>query len=118
MNIAIVAPSPVPLMIGGAENLWWGLLEHLNHHTPHHADLIKLPTPERNFWEIVDSYHDWAALDVTGYDLVISGSIRRGWWPTHGTSATSFTPFAAYMTPIRRIGPNAARQRIRRCERS
>jgi glycosyltransferase involved in cell wall biosynthesis len=73
MDIAIVAPSPVPLAIGGAENLWWGLLEHLNRHTPHHADLIKLPTPERDFWEIVDSYQHWSELDVSGYDVVISG---------------------------------------------
>lgn len=73
MDIAIVAPSPVPLAIGGAENLWWGLLEHLNRHTEHHADLIKLPTPERNFWEIVDSYRRWSELDVSGYDMVISG---------------------------------------------
>ena len=73
MDIALVAPSPVPLAIGGAENLWWGLLEYLNRHTEHHADLIKLPTPERNFWEIVDSYRRWSELDVSGYDVVISG---------------------------------------------
>jgi glycosyltransferase involved in cell wall biosynthesis len=82
MNIAILAPSPVPLMIGGAENLWWGLLEHLNRRTPHHADLIKLPTPERDFWEIVDSYRRWAALDVTGYDVVISGKYPA-WMAAH-----------------------------------
>lgn len=73
MDIAIVAPSPVPLAIGGAENLWWGLLEYLNRRTAHHADLIKLPTPERDFWEIVDSYRRWSELDVSGYDVVISG---------------------------------------------
>lgn len=73
MDIALVAPSPVPLAIGGAENLWWGLLEHLNRRTEHHADLIKLPTPERSFWEIVDSYRRWSQLDVSGYDVVISG---------------------------------------------
>jgi glycosyltransferase involved in cell wall biosynthesis len=82
MNIAIVAPSPVPLAIGGAENLWWGLLEHLNRNTPHHADLIKLPTPERSFWEIVDSYRRWSELDVTGYDLVISGKYPA-WMVAH-----------------------------------
>jgi len=73
MDIALLAPSPVPLTIGGAENLWWGLLDHLNRRTPHTADLIKLPTPERSFWEIVDSYQRWSALDASGYDLVISG---------------------------------------------
>jgi glycosyltransferase involved in cell wall biosynthesis len=73
VDIALVAPAPVPLAIGGAENLWWGLLEHLNRHTVHRADLIKLPTPERSFWEVVDSYRHWSALDVSGYDVVISG---------------------------------------------
>jgi glycosyltransferase involved in cell wall biosynthesis len=82
MDIALVAPSPIPLAIGGAENLWWGLLEHLNRHTPHHADLIKLPTPERDFWEIVDSYRRWATLDVSGYDLVISGKYPS-WMVAH-----------------------------------
>ena len=82
MDIAIVAPGPVPLAIGGAENLWWGLLEHLNRRSPHHADLIKLPTPERSFWEIVDSYRRWAELDVSGYDLVISGKYPA-WMTDH-----------------------------------
>jgi glycosyltransferase involved in cell wall biosynthesis len=82
MDIAIVAPSPVPLAIGGAENLWWGLLEHLNRRTPHHADLVKLPTPERTFWEIVDSYRRWSELDVSGYDLVISGKYPA-WMVSH-----------------------------------
>ncbi|HWF53714.1 MAG TPA: glycosyltransferase, partial [Solirubrobacteraceae bacterium] len=82
MDIALVAPSPVPLAIGGAENLWWGLLEHLNRRTEHHADLIKLPTPERSFWEIVDSYRRWSELDVSGYDVVISGKYPA-WMVTH-----------------------------------
>jgi glycosyltransferase involved in cell wall biosynthesis len=82
VNIAIAAPSPVPLMIGGAENLWWGLLAYLNRHTRHAADLIKLPTPERNFWEVVDSYRRWSALDVSGYDLIISGKYPA-WMVAH-----------------------------------
>jgi glycosyltransferase involved in cell wall biosynthesis len=82
MDIALLAPSPIPLAIGGAENLWWGLLDHLNRHTPHAADLIKLPTPERNFWEIVDSYQRWAAVDASGYDLVISGKYPS-WMVAH-----------------------------------
>ncbi len=82
MDIALLAPSPVPLAIGGAENLWWGLLEHLNRRTEHHADLIKLPTPERSFWEIVDSYRRWSLLDVSGYDVVISGKYPA-WMAEH-----------------------------------
>ena len=55
MHIAIVAPSPVPFAIGGAEQLWGGLLDHLNQDTPHQAELIKLPSPERTFAEVVTS---------------------------------------------------------------
>jgi glycosyltransferase involved in cell wall biosynthesis len=82
MDIAILAPSPVPLMIGGAENLWWGLLDYLNRRTPHHADLIKLPTPEKSFWEIIDSYRRWSELDVSGYDVVITGKYPA-WMVAH-----------------------------------
>jgi glycosyltransferase involved in cell wall biosynthesis len=83
VDIAIVAPAPVPLAIGGAENLWWGLLEYLNRHTVHRAELIKLPTPERDFWEVVDSYERWASVDVSGYDAVISGKYPA-WMVAHG----------------------------------
>lgn len=72
MKIAIVAPSPVPFVIGGAENLWWGLLNEINQNTPHQADLIKLPGPERNFAELVDSYRHFSQLDLGHFDLVIS----------------------------------------------
>ena len=82
MNIVIVAPCHVPLMIGGAEKLWWGLLDHLNHHTPHHADIIKLPGPERDFWEVVDSYRRFSDLNLRYYDLVVSGKYP-GWMTDH-----------------------------------
>lgn len=73
MKIAIVAPSSVPFTIGGAENLWWGLVNSINQHTTHQAELIKLPSPERNFWEIIDSYKHFSQLDLSHFDLVISG---------------------------------------------
>jgi glycosyltransferase involved in cell wall biosynthesis len=72
MKIAIVAPSPVPFVIGGAENLWWGLLNEINQHTPHQAELIKLPSPERNFAELIASYRHFSQLDLDHFDLVIS----------------------------------------------
>lgn len=72
MKIALVAPSPVPFVIGGAENLWTGWIAALNAQPGVEADLIKLPSPERNFWEIVDSYQRWAALDLSHFDRVIS----------------------------------------------
>lgn len=72
MKIALIAPSPVPFMIGGAENLWTGWIGALNAQPGVEADLIKLPSPERNFWEIVDSYRQWARLDLSHFDRVIS----------------------------------------------
>jgi len=67
-----VAPSPVPFGIGGAERLWWGLLAAFNRLTPADADLIKLPSPEAGFWELMASYRAMSALDLGHFDLVIS----------------------------------------------
>ena len=72
MRIAIVAPSGVPFAVGGAEKLWWGLTHHINQLTPHHAELIKLPSPERTFSELMASYRRFAELDLSSFDQVIS----------------------------------------------
>ena len=73
MKIAIVAPLPQPWMTGGAERLWQGLLEHLNHRTTHKADLVKLPSPEADFWSLMQSYERFSRLELTGFDAVIVG---------------------------------------------
>jgi glycosyltransferase involved in cell wall biosynthesis len=73
MKIAIVAPSGVPFRVGGAENLWWGLLQHLNQYTYHQADLIKVPSPELGFWELIDNYRNFSTLNLSHFDFVISG---------------------------------------------
>ena len=73
MKIAIVAPCAVPYMVGGAEKLWWGLASHFNERTEHQAELIKLPTPESDLASLVKSYEAFAALDLSGFDAVISG---------------------------------------------
>ena len=72
MRIALVAPSAVPFTPGGAERLWWGLTTWVNRHTGHALELIKLPSPERNFWEIVQSYRQFSLLDLSHFDRVIS----------------------------------------------
>ncbi|EYS85162.1 glycosyl transferase [Cupriavidus sp. SK-4] len=72
MRVAIVAPSPVPFIIGGAENLWWGMLRELNRRSGVVAELIKLPSPERNLIELIGSYRTFARLDLRHFDLVIS----------------------------------------------
>jgi glycosyltransferase involved in cell wall biosynthesis len=82
MKIAIIAPSPVPFGIGGAENLWWGLLNEINQYTLHQAEVIKLPSPENSFWELMQSYKQFLNLDLSHFDRVISGKYP-GWMVKH-----------------------------------
>lgn len=72
MKIALVAPSGVPFVVGGAEKLWWGLAQHINRHTPHELELIKLPSPENDFATISASYERWSLLNLDHFDAVIS----------------------------------------------
>lgn len=63
----------MPYARGGAENQWRGLQDHLNEQTPHQAEVIKLPSREHAFWDLLHSYRRFAELDLTGFDVVISG---------------------------------------------
>jgi glycosyltransferase involved in cell wall biosynthesis len=72
MNIGIIAPCAVPFVVGGAENLYWGLENYINTHTTHAADIIKLPSPENDFWSLMGSYRQFSALDLSGFDSVLS----------------------------------------------
>ena len=82
MKIAVLSPSPVPFTIGGAEHLWWALVEHINLVTPHQAELIKVPSPERTFWEVIDSYRRFCGIDLSHFDLVITGKYPA-WMISH-----------------------------------
>jgi glycosyltransferase involved in cell wall biosynthesis len=72
MKIAVVAPSSVPFVLGGAERLWNGLTRAFNELSPHDAELIKLPTREHNLPDLMASYEMWSRLDVSHFDLVVS----------------------------------------------
>ncbi len=72
MKIAIVAPSPVPFTIGGAELLFSGMQDAINDYTSHQCELIKLTTKEDNFWSLVESYYKFYQLDLSHFDMVIS----------------------------------------------
>ena len=72
MRIAIVAPSPNPFVVGGAENLWWGMLDYLNRESGHVADLVKLPVKETSLVDLVAAYEAFSKLDLSGFDAVIS----------------------------------------------
>jgi len=73
MDVAIVAPCPVPYARGGAENLWASLQAHLDERTAHQAEIIKLPAREHGLWDLVDSYRAFSELDLDGFDVVVSG---------------------------------------------
>lgn len=72
MKIAIIAPSPVPFTIGGAEKLAWGLQNWLNQNTPHQVELIKLPSHEDSFWNLIETYKAFYHLDLSYFDMIIS----------------------------------------------
>lgn len=82
MKIALVTPLAVPLALGGAENLWWGLQNHFNTQTEHQCDIVSIPSPEGNFWDLISSYETFSRLDLSGYDCVISGKYP-GWMIDH-----------------------------------
>lgn len=72
MKIAIIAPSPVPFVVGGAEKFWWGLSRSLGAIPGNFVDVIKIPNRENTFWELYDSYREFARLDLSHFDMVIS----------------------------------------------
>lgn len=82
MQIGIIAPSPVPFCIGGAEKFWWGLQRAFNDLTPHSAELIKLPSPENNFYTLVQSYQQFSQLNLNHFDLLVS-SKYPAWMVKH-----------------------------------
>ena len=72
MKIAILGPSPVPFTIGGVENVLWKLCETINQKTSHQAELIKLPSRENSFWDLIENYYNFYKLDLSYFDLVIT----------------------------------------------
>lgn len=81
MKIGIAAPCPQPFVIGGAEKLWWSLATYINAATPHQADIIKLPVSEDDFWSLIDGYERFARLDLSAFDVVVSGKYPA--WMIH-----------------------------------
>ena len=82
MKIAIIAPSPIPFTIGGAEKLWQGLYNYINQHTNNQCELIKVPIKEHSFWDLIDAYHTFYKLDLSHFDMIISGKYP-GWMVNH-----------------------------------
>ncbi len=82
MKIAIVAPSPVPFAPGGAEAVWVGLHRELHLSTPHDVELVKIPIRETALPEVMAAYEAFSRLDLSHFDLVISGKYPA-WMVTH-----------------------------------
>lgn len=82
MKIAILAPSPVPFVMGGAEHLWLGLQRYINEQTPHDCELLKIPSREGSLLELVQSYRLHARADVAHFDRLISTKYPA-WMATH-----------------------------------
>ena len=82
MKIAIVAPSPVPFVIGGAERLAHGLMDAINELTTHDAELIKIPSAERSLPELIRGYRQFSELNLDHFDAIIS-SKYPAWMVQH-----------------------------------
>lgn len=67
-----MAPSPVPFTMGGTERAVTGIVRAVNEHTPHSAELLKLPVREHTFGGLIAGYRAFAELDVSHFDLVIT----------------------------------------------
>ncbi len=72
MKVCIVAPSPVPFAPGGAERLFAGLADAINDCDGCVAEVLKIPSPERDFADIVSSYRSFSRLNLDHFDLVVS----------------------------------------------
>lgn len=72
MKIAIVAPSSVPFTVGGAENLYWGLQNFINEETQFQCELIKVPSREGTFPQIIESYKAFSNINLDYFDTLIS----------------------------------------------
>jgi len=72
MRVAIVAPSPVPFLIGGAEKLFLSMVCNLNKYTPHQVELLKVPVRDQEFWSLIEGYRKFARLELDYFDMVIA----------------------------------------------
>lgn len=82
MKIGIIAPSPIPFQMGGAERLWTQLRRYVNESDIGAAEVVKLPTSEATFWSTINGYEQFSKLDVSGFDLVITGK-NPAWMVEH-----------------------------------
>lgn len=91
--------------LGGTEKFMLGVERHINRHTPHELELIKLPSPENDFATISASYErlepaELRSLRCSDFDP----NILRGWCPIGTTLSIYSTSCVGSTTHIRRPG--------------
>lgn len=72
MKICVLAPSPRPFILGGAEKFFLGLVRAINRYTSHEAELLKIPVYEKNLIGLIDAYESFSNLDLSYFDMVIT----------------------------------------------
>jgi glycosyltransferase involved in cell wall biosynthesis len=72
VNIAIISPSPKPFAMGGIEKLMMGMYTNIDELTDHKIELLKIPTQENNFWNLLDSYEAFYKFDASHFDMIIT----------------------------------------------
>lgn len=72
LRVGVLAPLPVSGIEGGNERQWRSLTTALNEEG-YDAELVGIVSPEGNLAEVLDSYAMWHELDVSRFDVVISG---------------------------------------------
>ncbi len=72
MKIAVIAPSPIPYVRGGIENLVQGLCSAINSRTSHTAEMIKIPVREDGFFRILHAYFKFYCTQLSHFDVIIS----------------------------------------------
>lgn len=70
-TIAILAPSSVPFQMGGAEKTWWAMREALASRGAI-VDVIKIPSREDTFAELIASYEQFSKLDLSHFETLIT----------------------------------------------
>jgi glycosyltransferase involved in cell wall biosynthesis len=81
VKIAIVAPSQVPYVQGGAERLWRGLHRAIESEG-HICELFNVPSPDGGFWEILDGYRKFHELNFGHFDILVTGK-NPAWMIRH-----------------------------------
>ncbi len=72
MKVGIITPVAPGNVTGGAERLWQTLRRRLIERG-HDVELVAVPTPEATLAEVLDAYETFLRLDVSRFDVVVTG---------------------------------------------